>query len=66
MQQRAFQAALTLYGLPEKERRARLAEILAAHASPARKLKYDETAGEITFEPYEKTNTQPAGVVVKL
>lgn len=66
MQQRAFQAALALYRLPEKERRARLADILAAHASPARKLKYDETVREITFEPYEKTNTQPAGVAMKL
>lgn len=66
MQQRAFQAALALYRLPEKKRRTWLEEILAAHASPARKLKYDETAREITFEPYEKTNMQPAGVAVKL
>lgn len=65
MQQRAFQAALALYRLPEKERRTRLAEILAAHASPARKLKYDETAGEITFEPYEHS-TPPVGIAVKL
>lgn len=65
MQQRAFQAALALYRLPEKERRARLADILAAHASPARKLKYDETAREITFEPYEHS-TRPVGIAVKL
>lgn len=65
MQQRAFQAALALYRLPEKERRERLAEILAAHASPARKLKYDETAREITFEPYEHS-TRPVGITVKL
>ena len=65
MQQRAFQAALALYRLPEKERRTRLAEILAAHASPARKLKYDETAGEITFDPYEHS-TRPVGIAVKL
>ena len=65
MQQRAFQAALALYRLPEKERRARLAETLAAHTSPARKLKYDETAGEITFEPYEHS-TRPVGIAVKL
>ena len=65
MQQRAFQAALALYRLPEKERRARLAETLAAHASPARKLKYDETTGEITFEPYEHS-TRPVGIAVKL
>ena len=65
MQQRAFQSALALYRLPEKERRARLADILAAHASPARKLKYDETAREITFEPYEHS-TRPVGIAVKL
>ena len=65
MQQRAFQAALALYRLPEKERHTRLAEILAAHASPARKLKYNETTGEITFEPYEHS-TRPVGIAVKL
>ncbi|WP_314309872.1 hypothetical protein [Kingella denitrificans] len=65
MQQRAFQAALALYRLPEKERRTRLAEILAAHASTARKLKYDETAREIAFEPYEHS-TRPVGIAVKL
>lgn len=54
MQQRAFQAALALHRLPAERRRAALAETLAAHSTPSRKLVWQEDTRSIGFERYEK------------
>lgn len=60
MQQRAFQAALSLYRLPAEQRRSRLNSVLAHHSSPSRTLSYDETSGKITFIRYNRHNNNPA------
>ena len=52
MQQRAFQAALTLYRLPEHRRAAELPKILAQHSSPSRQLSYDPENNAIMFSVY--------------
>ena len=61
MQQRAFQAALELYRLPKTQRRAALQTTLAAHATPARRLTWDEATRTLTFPHYTRTgnNTTP-------
>lgn len=67
MQQRAFQAALALYALPQAQRRAALPQILAQHSSPARKLSYHETTRQITFERYDRReNAAAQGVAVNV
>lgn len=67
MQQRAFQAALALYALPQAQRRAALPQILAQHSSPARKLSYDETTRQITFTRYDqRENAVAQGVAVNV
>lgn len=67
MQQRAFQAALALYALPQAQRRAALPQILAQHSSPARKLSYHETTRQITFERYDRReNAVAQGVAVNV
>ena len=67
MQQRAFQAALALYALPETERRAVLPKILQQHSSPARQLSYDEKKKQIVFERYDQREKAVAkGVAVRL
>ena len=53
MQQRAFQAALALYRLPENQRAAELPNVLARYGSPSRKLHYDPEAKAIVFTPYQ-------------
>ena len=52
MQQRAFQAALALYRLPEHRRAAELPAILAQHSSPSRQLSYDPENKAIMFSVY--------------
>ena len=52
MQQRAFQAALALYRLPEHRRAAELPAILAQHSSPSRQLSYDPENNAIMFSVY--------------
>jgi len=52
MQQRAFQAALALYRLPEHRRAAELPAILAQHGSPSRQLSYDPENKAIMFSVY--------------
>ena len=67
MQQRAFQAALALYALPQAQRRAALPQILQQHSSPARKLSYNETTRQITFERYDqRENAAAQGVAVNV
>jgi hypothetical protein len=53
MQQRAFQAALALYRLPENQRTAELPNVLARYGSPSRELHYDAEAKAIVFTPYQ-------------
>ena len=53
MQQRAFQAALALYRLPENQRTAELPNVLARYGSPSRELHYDPEAKAIVFTPYQ-------------
>ena len=52
MQQRAFQAALSLYRLPAGQRRAALDKVLAEHSSPSRKLSWNEQERMIYFDAY--------------
>ena len=67
MQQRAFQAALALYALPQAQRRAALPQILQQHSSPARKLLYNETTRQITFERHDqRENAAAQGVAVNV
>ena len=65
MQQRAFQAALSLYRLPAAERRAVLQNTLAQHSSPARRLRWDEKQNAIAFDAYFSKEA-PAAIPVKL
>ena len=53
MQQRAFNAALTLYRLPAESRRAALDKVLAEHSSPSRKLRWNEKEQVIDFDVYD-------------
>ncbi len=53
MQQRAFQAALALYRLPENQRTTELPNVLARYGSPSRELHYDPEAKAIVFTPYQ-------------
>lgn len=67
MQQRAFQAALALYALPQGERRAALPQILRQHSSPERQLSYDDETKQIVFERYDqRENAVAKGVAVRL
>lgn len=68
MQQRAFQAALELYRLPKTQRRAALEKTLAAHATPARRLTWDEATRTLTFPHYTQTgnNNTPAPIPLRL
>ncbi len=63
MQQRALQAALALYRLPEHQRAAELPNILAQHGSPARPLRYDAETKSIVFAPY---NNHPLPDVLRI
>ena len=65
MQQRAFQAALSLYRLPAAERRAALQNTLAQHSSPARRPRCDEKPNAIAFDAYFSKEA-PAAIPVKL
>ena len=67
MQQRAFQAALALYALPQAQRRAALPQILAQHSSPTRKLSYNESTRHITFTRHDqRENAAAQGVAVNV
>ena len=65
MQQRAFNAALTLYRLPAGQRRAALDKVLAEHSSPSRKLSWNEQERMIYFDAYSP-NKAPDPIPVNL
>lgn len=65
MQQRAFQAALSLYRLPAGQRRAALDKVLAEHSSPSRKLSWNEQERMIYFDAYSP-NKAPDPIPVNL